>query len=108
MFSILLRRIQRFLFPLKIVLLFITVPSLGYLVINFPPSISSIIIFSLIFLVALATILSFFLTTSRYLLASLTITFLLFLRAVNLFSPLNLVLFTIFIILLSLYLTKRT
>jgi hypothetical protein len=107
MFSIFFRRIQRFLLPIKIILLLIALPNLVYIVINFPPSLSGIIIFALIFFITLATILSFFLSTNRYLLTALTITFLLFLRAVDLFSTLNLLLFCVFIVLLAFYLRKR-
>lgn len=107
MFSIFFRRIQRFLLPIKIILLLITFPNLVYIVINFPPSLTGIIVFTLVFFIDLATVLSFFLTTNRYLLTSLVITFLLFLRAVDLFSILNLLLFCVFIILLAFYLRKR-
>lgn len=100
MFSIFLRRIQRFLLPVKILLLALFGSSLVYLIINVSPEVGSITLASLLIFFILAIILN-------SLIIPLSISFLIFLKAVDLLSPLNLILFAVFLVLLGLYLRKK-
>jgi hypothetical protein len=107
MFSIFLRRIQRILLPIKVGVLIIFIALLFYCFINVPPDIASITLVALILFMALAILFNFWLTATRSLLVALSIAFLLFLKATSLLTPLNLILFAIFLILLGLYLRKK-
>ncbi|MBI3559465.1 hypothetical protein HY085_03650 [Candidatus Gottesmanbacteria bacterium] len=100
MFSIFLRRIQRFIWPLKIFGLAGSLAILIYLIIKTPPELINILTFSLVLFIFLSLLFN-------SLLISLAISFLLFLKAVSLFSLLNILLFMIFLILLGLYLQKK-
>ncbi len=107
MFSIFLRRIQRFLLPIKIILLLGFSTILIYMFVNISPGTESITFAALIIFMVLAIVFNFFFGTQKSLLVSLAVTFLLFLRAVSLFNLTNLVLFALFLLLLGLYLRKR-
>jgi hypothetical protein len=107
MFNIILRRFQRILLPVKIVILFAVTGLLGYLIINVSPDTASITLVATIFFVFLAILLNFFLSANRSLLTALAVAFFLFLKATNLFSLVNIILFAIFFVLLGLYLRKR-
>src|SRR5574340_539818 len=107
MIDFFLRRIQRFILPLKIVLLAGSLGALGYLVFRVPPDLGKVVLFSLLLFLFLSLIMSFFWPTNRSLLVSLAISFFLFLRAVGLLSPLNIGLLVIFLLLLGLYLRKK-
>ncbi len=102
-----LRRVQRFILPFKIVAIFGGAGTLAYLVLKTPPELVNILVFSLVLFVTLSCILSFLLTASRSLLTALTVAFVVFLKAVDLLSPLNLGLLIVFLVLLSLYLWKK-
>ncbi len=107
MLGFFLRRIQRFILPLKVVGLLGSLGALGYLVIKVPPELGVLVFFSLILFVFLALVFSFFLAASPSLLAATSISFLLFLRATGLLTILNLALFAAFLVLLALYLRKK-
>lgn len=107
MFNFALRRIQRFTLPIKIILLVGGLGSLIYLIINTSPSIESILTVGILLFLVLSTVISFFLAASSSLLVSLVVSFFLFLKAVNLLSPLNAGLFLLFLILLGLYFFKK-
>ena len=106
-FTIFLRRIQRFALPVKIISLIILTASLIFLIVNVPPGVGSITLAALLLFPLLVIILSFFRTTRFSLLAALTVSFFLFLRAVDLLSPVNIILFVIFLLLLGLYMRKK-
>lgn len=106
MLNFILRRIQTVIVPIKIVILLTGSAALVNLIINTAPALGNVLLFSLTLFIVLSLFLSFFLTANRSLLAALTISFLLFLKAVNLLSPLNLGLFLVFLVLLGLYLRK--
>lgn len=114
MFSIFLRRIQRILLPIKILIILGALLLMGYLVINFSPSIGLIAFFSFLLFTFFSIIFNFFLSANRSLLTALAVAFILFLRAVSLLSVINLALLALFLLLLGLYcarnrvLTKRT
>lgn len=107
MFSIFLRRIQKFLLPIKVAVLVGLSGSLVYVFAAVPPGIGSIAFVSLSIFFLLAIILNFFRNTQQSLLISLAVSFLMFLRAVNLLSVINLGLFAAFLVLLGLYLYKK-
>lgn len=107
LFTIFLRRIQRFLLPIKIVSLIILISCLIFLIINVPPGIGAITLFAVLLFLLLAIILSFFQGSKVSLFISLAISFLLFLRVVDLFTIINFVLLALFLVLLGLYLRKK-
>ena len=107
MFSILFRRLQRFLPVIKLVVIVTCFLSLGWLVINSVPTIGTILFFSLVLFVFLLTLLSVFMKTRTCLLVSLSVAFLIFLKAVELLNWLNLGLFTVFLVFLGIYLYKQ-
>lgn len=100
MFSIFLRRIQRFLLPLKIMGLVASLGILIYLVVKTSPELINLLIFSFVLFIFLSLLFN-------SLLISLTAAFLLFLKATDLLNLFNLILFAIFLALLGLYLKKR-
>lgn len=107
MFNFALRRIQRFILPVKIVLLTGGLGLLVYLIINAPPNLGNILFVAILLFVVLSVTLSFFLAASSSLLAASAISFFLFLKSVDLLSPLNAGLFLLFLVLLGLYLWKK-
>lgn len=115
MLNFILRRLTKFILPAKVVLLIGSVVTLGYLVIKTPPELGNIVIFSLVLFIFLSILFSFLLTAFAprsfsevgSLLTALCVSFLLFLKAVGLLSPLNIGLFIVFLILLGLYLRKE-
>lgn len=107
MLNFVLRRIQTVIIPIKIVMLLLGSATLVFLVINTAPGLGNVLLFSLALFVVLSLFLSFYLTANRSLLAALTISFLLFLKAVGLLNLVNLILFGLFLGLLSLYVYKR-
>lgn len=107
MLNFVLRRIQTVIIPIKIVMLSLGSATLAYLVINTAPGLGNVLLFSLVLFVFLSVLLSFFIAASHSLLVGITVSFLLFLKAVGLLSPLNLGLFAIFLVLLGLYLRKK-
>jgi len=98
-----LRRIQRYILAIKIVALVFSLVYFAYLVVMTPPTILTITVFGLLLFLVLSITSSFFLSMGKALLLSLVISFILFLRAVDLLTPINLILFTIFLGLLILY-----
>jgi len=106
MLNIVLRRLSRYILPLKIIGLIVGLASLVYFVLRVSPEIGTIVFFSVVLFVTISIILSFFLSANRSLLFASVVSFLLFLKAVNLLSPLNLGLFIVFLVLLGLYLRK--
>ena len=102
-----LRRIQRYILPIKIVTLLFSFTCLSYLIFQIPPTVLSITAFGLLLFLFLSLLLSFFLSMGKALLISLAISFILFLRAVDLLTTINLVLFVIFLGLLILYFRPR-
>ncbi len=107
MLSKFLRRIQRYIPVIKIVVLLAAVFSLGYLIFQTAPSLGGLVVFGLLVFLILAIILSFFLSTGRAFLTAIAVAFVLFLKSVDLLSPVNLVLLAVFLLLLGLYLYKR-
>lgn len=107
MLNFILRRIQRVIIPIKVTGLVAGMATMIYLVVKTAPGLGNILFFSLLLFMTISFLLSFFISTSRSLLAGITIGFLLFLKAVGLLSPLNLGLFLVFLILLGLYLWKK-
>jgi len=107
MFSIILRRIQRILLPIKMVLLIAFIASLIYCFINTSPTLTTIVFVSIAIFFILAIVLNFRLSAGKSLLAALGVSFVVFLRAVNLLSAVNLALLALFLLLLGLYLQKR-
>ena len=101
------RTLARFTKILKILALVISLGALVYIVAYFSPAIVSITFLSLILASVILLFLSFFLSTFISLVSALSISFLFFLRATQLLSPLNLGLFVVFLILLGLYLRKN-
>lgn len=102
-----LRRIQRFILPLKVLFLVGSLAGLVYLVWKVPPDLGNVLIFSLLLFLLAALILSFFFSVNVSLLSALALAFLVFLKAVSLLSPLNLGLFFVFLVLIGLYLHKK-
>jgi len=107
MLNFILRRIQKVIIPLKIFVLIVGLAILACLVIYTAPTLGNVVMSALTIFVVLSLLLSFFLNANRSLLAALTASFLLFLKAVDLLSPLNLGLFVVFLVLLGLYLWKK-
>ena len=106
MLNFVLRRIQRFILPIKIAALVLGLTLQAYLIFQVPPGVGTIVVFSIILFVVSSLVFSFFLTPGPALLTATAISFFLFLKAVSLLSPLNIGLFVVFIILLGLYLRK--
>lgn len=107
MLTILSRRLTKFTTPIKLVTLLACATTSVYILWRVPPTIGSIAIFSLFIFIFLSALLSSFLNTNYSLLASTTVSFIFFLQAVDLLSLLNVALFVVFMILLSLYLWKK-
>lgn len=107
MLNFILRRLTKFILPIKIILLASSIGALGYFVIKTPPDLGNIVFFSLILFIFLSLALSFFQSVNRSLVIALSASFLLFLKAVGLLSPLNIGLFVVFMGLLGLYLSKK-
>ena len=107
MFNIFWRRLQRFVKAIKAIALVLSAAVLGYLVVNTPPTILTVTVFAVTLEILLLTLLSIVMATRSAFILSLAVTFLLFLRAENLLSPLNIGLFGVFLLLLGAYLYKR-
>lgn len=107
MLSKFLRRIQRYIPLIKIAALVAAMASLVYLIFQTAPTLVGLVIFGLLVFLTLAIILSFFLATGRAFLIAVAVAFVLFLKTVDLLSPVNLVLLAVFLLLLGLYLYKR-
>ena len=115
MLNFVLRRVTKFIFPLKIILLVGSFGTLGYFVIKTPPDLGNVVVFGLVLFVFLSILFSILLTAFAprsssevgSLLTALSISFLLFLKTVGLLSLLNVGLFVVFLVLLTLYLDKR-
>ena len=101
------RRIQKFVPLLKFLGLLVSAAGLVYLVVTVPPSVVTITIFGVLLLFALLFGLSFFWRPNMALLAAVIISFLVFLRMVDLLTIVNLALFGLFLVLLAVYLAKR-
>ena len=107
MFTIILRRIQRILLPIKILVVLGCVLGGVWLVINTAPSIGLILLFCFLLFAFLSLLLSFRFSANLSLLTALAISFVLFLRAVDLLTLFNLILLALFLLLLGLYLRKK-
>lgn len=107
MFNILLRRLQKQLFWIKLAILVLSGWGLYFLVIDTAPELLNLVVFSLDLLIFISVVLSLFLSTKLSVLVGVTIPFLLFLKAVDLLSPINLGLFALFVLLLTFYLYKK-
>lgn len=107
MLNFLLRRIQRFILPLKILILSASLAGLIYIVLQTAPALSSILSAGVLLFFVLAILLSFRFSAASSLIISFGLSSLFFLRAVRLFTPLNLALFVVFLLLLGLYLRKK-
>lgn len=101
------RQIQAILLPLKIIFLLVLAVLISLFIIYTPPTLENIITVSVILFFLLETLLSFFLSTHSSLLISLGVSFVLFLRAVNLLTFVNIILLALFLFFLSIYLQKR-
>lgn len=80
---------------------------IGHLVFNTAPTVVTILLVSLLLFSFLLTLLSVFLQTPTAFLGALAVAFILFLRAVDLLTPLNLGLLALFIVFLVFYLYKH-
>lgn len=107
MLNILLRRFARFLLPTKLLTITVALASLGYIIWQIPPGIGSILLAALLLFIVASILLNFFLSSHLSLLVSIALSFVLFLKAVNLFTPINLGLFAAFLLLLGMYLWKK-
>lgn len=107
MFNRLLRRLQKYTFPLKILVLIFSFILISFTIYSIPPTVPTIAFIAVLLDLAILLILSFFQPLKIAFLAATTLAFLLFLKAVSLATPLNLVLLAVFVILLGLYLRKK-
>jgi hypothetical protein len=107
MFSILFRRLQKFLRPLKFLVLVGSLAGIVYMILNVSPTVVTILGVTLLIFVFLMTFFSVFSKTKTAFLVALLASFLLFLKAVDLLTPLNLGLFALFVVFLAFYLYKQ-
>lgn len=103
MITILLRRLQRYFLLIKLLVFVPSVVGIVYLVINTAPELANLLIVTFLLGLSFLILLSFFINSRTSLLLSIGVTFLLFLKAVDLISPINLTLFAVFIVLLAFY-----
>ena len=106
MFSIFLRRLQKYTFYIKLPILLISLLVIIYLVVLTPPELPNILAFSFSLLIGLYIFLSFFLGKLAIPI-SVGVTGVIFLKAVELLTPFNLGLFAVFLVLLSGSLYRR-
>lgn len=107
MFSILFRRLQKVLRPLKLLVLISTLAAIAYMILNVSPTVVTILAITLLIFVFLMTLLGVFTKTKTAFLVATLVSFLLFLKAVDLLTPLNLGLFALFVVFLAFYLYKQ-
>lgn len=107
MFSILLRRLQKFLSVVKLLVLAGSLSGIIFVVFNVPPAVVPILTVCVLIFVFLLTAGSVFLKTKTAFLVSFSVSFVLFLKAVDLLTPLNLGLFGLLIVFLIIYLYKQ-
>ncbi len=98
---------QKYLQIIKAIVVVSSVAALGYLVVNTSPTVPTITMFALTLEILFLTLLSVFLATRSAFLLSLGVVFLVFLKAVDLLSLVNVGLFGLFLVLLGVYLYKR-
>lgn len=111
MLNLAIRRSQKYLGLIKLLIFALSALMLSYLVFLVPPDIYSVSIFSVLLLLSLYLFLEFIFhripkVRASYLafIIALSVSFLFFLKAVNLLTTINLLLFTVFIVLISLHL----
>lgn len=107
MFNRLLRRLQKYTLPLKLLALALSLSLICYTIYSVPPTIPTITFIAILLDLIILLISSFFIPLKIAFLAATTFAFLLFLKAVSLASPLNLALLAVFVALLGLYLRKK-
>ena len=103
MFNIIFRRLQKYFLLIKILIFFPSLAGIGYLIINTAPEIPNLLVVTMLFGLSSLILLSFFFSSRISLLLSIGVTFLLFFKAADLISPINLALFAVFIVLLGFY-----
>ncbi|KKU92333.1 MAG: hypothetical protein UY21_C0002G0032 [Microgenomates group bacterium GW2011_GWA1_48_10] len=104
MFTIFFRRLQKYSLPIKIAALLPSLYGLYYLLTETSPELLNLVIFGVLSSIVLILILSFFLSIRLYLAIGIAIPFLLFLKAVDLLTPANVIIFLVFIALMEMYL----
>lgn len=104
MFSIFLRRLQRFLPVIKILAVIFSAAGLFFLIFFTSPELINIIAASISLAIFTLVVLSVFLNSRLAFLIATGLSFIFFLKAEDLLSPLNLGVFVVFIALLAFYL----
>lgn len=103
MFNIIYRRLQKYSLWIKLLLLVCSGSGFGALIYYTPPQLSFLLLAVLLAWIFLLMLLSFVINIRSALILSIGASFLVFLKAVDLLTPINLVLLSIFLILLSFY-----
>lgn len=107
MFSILFRRLQKYLSGVKVLVLIASLGGVGFLVFNTQPTVATILVVGILIFCFLMTLFSVFVRTKTAFLVSLSASFILFLKAVDLLTILNLGLLALLIVFLVFYLYKQ-
>lgn len=103
MFNIIGRRLQRYYFWLKLLLVLVSGTAVGVSVYYTEPDLLKVLGVTILIWIFLLSLLSLFINSRTALLLSIGVSFLLFLRAVDLLTPVNLVLLLAFLALLGIY-----
>lgn len=103
MFNIIYRRLQKYSIWLKLVVLLASGAGLGSLIYYTTPLLSYLLVAVVLAWLFLLMLLSFVMNIRSALILSIGASFLIFLKAVDLLTPINLVLLTAFLVLLGFY-----
>lgn len=106
MFIIIYRRLQKYAFWLKLLTLIVSLGGLGALIYYTPPLLPNVLGAVVLVFLILVIVLAFFINARLAFLASIAGSFLIFLRAVDLLTIVNVILLLAFLILLWFYFKK--